>query len=363
MGQPFFQIKSLCKYHQVHVFSSNYTLYGDLSARVMQIIEEEWPDVEIYSIDEAFLNLASLPTKDIEDFCHRLRNKIWRCVGIPTSIGIGSTKTLAKAANYIAKKSKNISVFQLELDKPWLALLPIEDVWGIGSQWSKKLKNLGIHTAAELKVQSPQFIRQRFSLPLMQTTLELQGFACHDLQHIQKKHSIMASRSFGKSQNQLNILIQAISYHCARATKKLREQGGKVSIMSIFIRTNPFQKEQLQYFNRQQINLFSATDDLRIITKYAIYALKKIFKENLNYHKVGVCFEYIEYQHQHTLFTYEQGKKSADFMQTLEKIQQKFGRNSIYLAAEGTKKSWMMKSELKSNPYTSSWLHLPVVKI
>jgi DNA polymerase V len=362
MGQPFFQIKSLCKYHGVHVFSSNYTLYGDLSARVMQVIEEEWPEVEIYSIDEAFLNLNTLPQKEIAPFCKHLRQKIWQHVGIPTSIGLGASKTLAKAANYIAKKSKKISVFQLELDKPWLELIPIEDIWGIGHQWSKKLKSLGIHTAADLKQQSPHLIRQRFSLPLMQTTLELQGFACHELQAPQKRHSIMASRSFGQSQNQIEYLMQAISHHCARATQKLREQKGKVSIMSIFIRTNPFQKERAQYANRQHIQLLEATDDLRIITTCAKDALKKIFKPNFDYQKVGVCFEQIEYHEQTQLFTNNSYKKSQQFMDILNEIQQKYGRKSIYLAAEGTTHPWTMKSEKRSPAYTTSWIDLPIVK-
>ncbi len=364
MGQAYFTIKKWCQAHHVQVFSSNYALYGDLSARVMQVIEAEWPEIEIYSIDEAFLNLKSLPLSEHETFCQHLRQKIWREVGIPTSIGIGASKTLAKAANYIAKKSKQISVFKLEVHKPWLELIAVEDIWGIGRQWSKKLKALGIETAADLKQQSPHQMRQRFGLPMMQTILELQGFACHELNPPQAKKSIVASKSFGSCQTDSDVLAQAISHHCARATEKLREQGGKVDIISVFIRTNPFQEKRPQYQNRCQIKLPQPTDDIRMITTYAKYALKKIFKPHFHYHKVGVFFEHICYHSQSSLLKSKLPLKSAAFMETLEAIQHKYGKRSIYLAAEGINQMpWQMKSEQRSPSYTTMWQDLPIIKL
>lgn len=364
MGQPYFQIKKWCQTHHVHVFSSNYTLYGDLSARVMRVIEEQWPDIEIYSIDEAFLDLSSLPVEQHESFCHQLREKIWRHVGIPTSIGIGATKTLAKAANFIAKKSQRISVFYIDPEQPWLELIPIEEIWGVGRQWAKKLNTLGISTAAHLKQQSAQLIRQRFSLPLMQTTLELQGFACHSLNPPQARKSIIASKSFGQCQTEFNILAQAISHHCARATEKLRQQKGQVEIISVFIRTNPFQDKRPQYYQRCQIQLPMPTDDIRVITSYAKYGLQQIFKEGFYYHKAGVCFEHICYNHQASLFETPKINKSTEFMQVMEAIQHKYGKRTIYLASEGCQQmSWQMKSEQRSPRYTTSWQELPSVKI
>lgn len=363
MGQPYFQIKKWCERQHVHVFSSNYTLYGDLSARVMRVIEEEWPNVEVYSIDEAFLDLSDLPQDQHESFCMALREKIWKHVGIPTSIGIGATKTLAKAANYIAKKSRRISVFYIDLEQPWLELLPVEEVWGIGRQWAKKLNALGIATAADLKQQSPALIRQRFSLPLMQTTLELQGFACHSINPPQPRKSIMASKSFGQCQTEFNILAQAISHHCARATEKLRQQKGRVEYLSVFIRTNPFQ-ERPQYYQRCQIQLPMPTDDVRIITAYAKHGLKKIFKQGFYYHKAGICFEQICYNQQASLLMPDMNNRSDEFMQVLEAIQHKYGKRAIYLAAEaGQQLTWRMKSEQRSPHYTTSWQDLPAVKI
>lgn len=363
MGQAFFQIKTLCQQHQVQVFSSNYTLYGDLSARVMRTIEEEWPHIEIYSIDEAFLNLTTLPQDQHQSFCERLRYKIWRDIGIPTSIGIGATKTLAKAANYVAKKSRNMQVFAIDNQPIWLESIPIEEIWGVGRQWAQQLKTLGIITAADLKRQSSHYIRQHFSLPLMQTTLELQGFACHELQSPEPKRSIIASRSFGRCQTEFNALAQALSHHCARATEKMRQQHSKVCFMSVFVRTNPFQKHRPQYYNRCALPLPEPSDDLRFITHYAKQGLKRIFKAGFAYHKVGVCFEQITLHHQASLFSANYSSKSQAFMQVLEDIHAKFGRTSIYLAAEGTQKAWRMKSEQCSPAYTSSWKNLPIIKI
>ena len=363
MGQPFFQIKSFCAQKKVHVFSSNYTLYGDLSARVMQIIESNWPKTEIYSIDEAFLDLSSLSLATQVSFCQNLRARILQEVGIPTSIGIAPTKTLAKAANYLAKKSLKISVLKITPEPHWLSAIPIEEIWGIGRQWSKKLKARHIHTAEDLRQQSPHHIRQQFSLPLMQTTLELQGIICHEQQPTQAKKSITASRSFGKSQTRLEILSQAISTHCARATEKLREQKGLIDQLSVFIRTNPFQENKPQYANHCQIQLPAATDDIRVITSYAKYALQHIFKPNYAYQKVGIGFHHIIYSRQHSFLKEELPENSEAFMDVLTRIQQKYGKKAIHLAAEGLEKPWQMKSEQRSPHYTTSWEDLPIVRI
>lgn len=364
MGQPYFQIKAFCKQEQIQVFSSNYTLYGDLSARVMQIIEQEWPDIEVYSIDEAFLDLSSMPPQRQQGFVQQLRQRILREVGIPTSIGIGPSKTLAKAANYLAKKSQNISVLQIDTSAYWLTQIPIAEIWGIGRQWAKKLQDRQIFNAADLARQSASLIRQHFSLPLMQTTLELQGVHCHELQKQSPRRSIVASKSFGKTQTELMILEQALSHHCRRATEKLRLCKGKLLSLSVFIRTNPFQNQKPQYMNHCRIHLPLPTDDLRAITSYAKYCLKHIFKPGFHYHKMGVVFEEIVYHTQHSFLALDTNQESEAFMQVLGAIQKKFGKHSIQLAAEGcTNKPWQMKSEQRSPAYTTNWEDIAVVKI
>jgi DNA polymerase V len=364
MGQPFFQIQQTCEKNHVHVFSSNYTLYGDLSARVMQTIEATWPHIEIYSIDEAFLDFSTLSNEQHIPFAQRLRQLIGQHIGIPVSIGVGPTKTLAKAANRLAKKQKNSPVFTLMPEDPCLALIAVEDIWGIGRQWSKKLNAMYIRTAAELAKQSPQWIRQQFGLPLMQTTLELQGFQCHDLNPPQSRKSIIASKSFGKCQTELSVLAQAISHHCRRATEKLRQQQGKVLRMSVFIRTNPFQTQRPQYANHCQIQFPSGTDDIRVITQYARHALQHIFKKGYHYHKVGVGLDDIVYHEQVPLLETHFPENAEGLMQVMEAIQHKFGRHCIHLAAEGTQThTWQMKSEQRSPKYTTEWRDLPIVKI
>lgn len=364
MGQPYFQIKAFCAQEQVQVFSSNYTLYGDLSSRVMQTIEDEWPDVEVYSIDEAFLDLSSMPLQDQQYFAHQVRQRILKEVGIPTSIGIGPSKTLAKAANYLAKKSQSISVLQIDASAYWLTQIPIAEIWGIGRQWAKKLEARQIFNAADLAAQSAPLIRQHFSLPLMQTTLELQGIACHELQKPKQRHSIIASKSFGKTQTELIILEQALSHHCRRATEKLRLSQGKLLSLSVFIRTNPFQSQKPQYVNHCHIHFPLPTDDLRQITSYAKYVLKHIFKPGFHYHKLGVVFEEIVYHTQHSFLEMATNRESEAFMQVLGAIQKKFGRHSIQLAAEGCNtKPWQMKSEQRSPAYTTNWQDIAIVKI
>lgn len=361
MGQPYFQIQPWCEKNKVHVFSSNYTLYGDLSVRVMQTIESEWPDIEIYSIDEAFLDLKSLPVDAHESFCLRLREKIFKNVGIPTSIGIGPSKTLAKAANYLAKKSRQKTVFKIIQEKHWLEQIPVEEIWGIGHRWAKKLRDLHINTALDLSIQSPHWIRQQFSLPLMQTTLELQGTNCLSLNPQVTKKSIVASKSFGRCQTEQAVLAEAISHHCARATEKLRQQKGFVDIVDVFIRTNPFHEHRPQYCNHCQIQLPYPTDDIRIITNAAKRGLKRIFREHYHYQKAGIAFPRISYQRQQSLFENNYPENTIAFMSVFDAIKKKYGRHSIRLAAEGKNMLWQMKSLQRSPCYSTSWDELPTV--
>ena len=182
MGQPYFQIKALSKKHQIQVFSSNYTLYGDLSNRVMSIIEAAWPEVEIYSIDEAFLDLSTMPAFDHHAFCSQLQKTILKSTGIPTSIGIGSTKTLAKIANHICKMELKVPVFNVTSQSHWLAKIDVGDVWGIGHRWQKKLKEKGIHSAWHLAALNAQVIKTHYNVVLMRTVMELQGISCIGLE-------------------------------------------------------------------------------------------------------------------------------------------------------------------------------------
>lgn len=367
MGEPYFQIKALVKQHQVVTFSSNYTLYGDLSQRVMTVIEESWPEVEIYSIDEAFLELSSLPKHRIDSFCCELQKKILRFTGIPTSIGIGPTKTLAKLANFIAKKKLKAPVFNISEQRHWLTQVPVGDVWGIGRQWAKKLNTQGIQSAADFAALNPHQIKKQYNVVMMRTLMELQGISCGGLEEPETKQSIMSSKSFGQMQSQFSALSQALSSHCARACEKARRQELVASRVYVFVRSNPFRQDLKQYINSMEYRLVNPSSDTRTITKVAKLCLKKLFKAGIHYKKVGVMLEELIpcNPNQQDLFnplSDELREHSEQLMTVLDRINQRFGSQTIRLAAEGYSRVWKMRSELLSPCYTTRWSELPRVK-
>jgi DNA polymerase V len=366
MGEPVFKVRALCKQHQVHLFSSNYTLYRDLSDRVMSIIQDSWPEVEIYSIDEAFLNLEKLSSKDRFAFCLELQKKILQYTGIPTSIGIGPTKTLAKMANAVAKKKLQIPVFDITQERAWLGQFEVGDVWGVGRQWQKKLNNLGIHTAQNLADLDLQLARRQFNVFLQRTVMELQGQICSNLAHTESNQSIVSSCSFGNLQNDYANLEQAIGHHCAKAWRKLRKQKLMVRYLSVFIRSNPFRADLKQYSNSVGFALINPTDDIRHLNHCAKLCLEKLFKSGVYYKKCGVLFsDLIDKEHyQMDLFNQPSQKQldhSENIMSLIESINSKYGAGTLRLAAEGFEKSWHMKQEIKSCCYTTRWSELAVV--
>lgn len=291
MGEPYFKIKMLCRRHKIYIFSSNYVLYGDLSHRVMSVIEQSWPSMEQYSIDEAFLDLRQMP-HDLHDiFCENLQKLILQITGIPTSIGIGPTKTLAKLANHICKKELKIAVFNVSQKREWLSRIVIGDVWGIGRQWHKKLVQQNINTAADLAAIRPHELKRRFHLPLVHTGMELQGIVAHRLNETEPRQSMVSSRSFGEMQTELAPLIQAISKHARTVYEKLRQQNSCVKQISVFIVTNRFREDLPQYQNQMMHVFMIPTDDLCSITNAAINCLKKIYKSGMHYKKAGVCVD------------------------------------------------------------------------
>lgn len=367
MGEPFFQIKSLVKKHKIEAFSSNYTLYGDLSQRVMRVIEESWAEVEIYSIDEAFLDLTTLPESMHTEFCSALQRKILRFTGIPTSIGIGPSKTLAKAANFIAKKKLKTPVFNITHEQQWLAQIEVGDVWGVGRQWARKLIKQGIHTAADLSALNPHQIRQNYNVVMMRLVMELKGISCIGLEEVNAKQSIMSSKSFGQMHTQFDVLAQAISSHVARACEKARSQNLVAGRVSVFVRSNPYREDLKQYMNSMEYKLINPTNDTRIITQVAKRCLKKLFKEGIFYKKVGVMLEELrpnQFQ-QNDIFnpvSNEERTQSVKLMSVVDQINARFGSYSVRLAAEGYSNVWAMRSEMRSPCYTTRWSELPVVR-
>ncbi|MCE0723196.1 MULTISPECIES: Y-family DNA polymerase [Legionella] len=369
MGEPYFKIKNLCAQHGVEAFSSNYTLYGNISHRVMCTIEESWPHVEIYSIDEAFLDLRSLPVAHHNTFCQDLQKKILKHIGIPTSIGIGPTKTLAKVANHLCKKVFKIPVFNITSNREQLLKqISIGDVWGVGRQWENKLIARGIHTAYDLATTNTHLLKKSFNVVLMRTAMELQGIACGGLEGIEPKQSIMSSKSFGQMQTQLGSIAESVSSHCARAVEKMRQQHLVAQRMFVFVHTNRFREDLAQHVQSIEFRFINPTDDLRLITKIAKRCLQRIFKPGYYYKKAGVCLEDLipTNPRQRDLFHQpndEQLRHTEQLMSIFDQINQKYGRSTIHLAAEGYSKPWDARAELKSPAYTTRWSDVPQVRM
>lgn len=369
MGEPYFKIKARCKHHQIHVFSSNYAFYGDMSYRVMSIIEHfaEAEKVEIYSIDEAFIDLSHFPQTLHNPFCYELQQRLLKETGIPTSIGIGPTKTLSKLANHISKKILKVPVFNIDKQPQWLDTIEIGDVWGIGHQWQVQLMQKGIYTAADLANTPAKQVRDLFNLTLMRTAMELQGTPCINLDTCEKKKSIVSSKSFGSLQTEYAALAEAISSHCAKAYEKMRKQQQLTQYISVFVQSNRFRKDLPQYRNAIDFKLVYATDDLRYLTRVAKFCLKKIYKSGVHYQKTGILLNQLIDHNARQLDFFNQPTpdalaKTERLMTVLDQVNHQFGPHHLYLAAEGRLQPWAMKQQMKSPNYTTRWCDLPRVK-
>ncbi|MDG2348763.1 MAG: Y-family DNA polymerase [Gammaproteobacteria bacterium] len=366
MAIPYFKVKQCCYQHQVHVFSSNYTLYGDLSARVMTLLEMGCPNIEVYSIDEAFLQVDDQSFDGLIPWAEKQQQIIKQHVGIPVSIGIGKTKTLAKVANHIAKTILRQPVCLLDQPEQWLSRIPVDEVWGIGKRWGRKLQALGIINAQQLANTPYDYLRKHFNVVLARTALELQGQSCLALEAMSEpKKNIVASKSFGQKQIDFTPIAQALSTHCARACEKLRTQSGVANYLHVSLKTNRF-SDQLQYHPHMGIKLPIATDDSRMVIAYAKKILGCLYKPGFKYHKVGVMLGDIHPRvfKQNSLLSSSQpmSQDSEPLMAMLDQINRRYGRHQIYLAAMGMQKqTWKMQSNRKSPAYTTCWQSLAKV--
>ena len=364
MGQPFFQIEKLCQQKKVFVFSSNFALYGDISHRVMKTLETYCPDMEIYSIDEAFLRLDKIVFSEACDYAQKLRKIVLQHVGIPVSIGIAPTKTLAKVASLLAKKNHAISkdnVCDLRdstIRNGVLAEFLVGDIWGVGRKSAEQLQYLNITTAAQLCQQNSQFLRKRFSIVMTRIVLELQGTSCLTLEEINQKKNITCSRSFGKKITELQPLLEAISSYAARACEKARAENTKAQSICVYIRTSPHSKTPFYSASDAQQLLHASNDACHIIA-VAQTLLKKIYKPGFQYQKAGIilCDLRSDELFQQDLFEKNSDDNKA-IMTVVDHINHRYGNQSVFLAAEGIAQAWKIKSVLKSSGYTTAWEEL-----
>ncbi|MBU1248785.1 MAG: Y-family DNA polymerase [Proteobacteria bacterium] len=368
MGEPAFKREGFFRRHSVRVFSSNYALYGDMSQRVMSILGESAPRSEIYSIDEAFLDLAGLPDST-ETHCQTLRQKVFRWTGIPISIGVGPTKTLAKIANRIAKKyAKFDGVFDLTNHPRMndiLAWLPVADVWGIGRRSVNKLGRHGVKTALDFARLPDDWLKKKMTVTGLMTAMELRGIPCFELELAPpSSKSLLCSRSFGRPVSSRTEMLESVAAYVSRAAEKLRGQGSVASWVKVFILTNPH-KMELQYANARAMTLSVGTDHTPTLIKAAHSLLNDIYKPGYNYKKAGVMLAGIEPKatRQLSLLNLPPNTDDRDttLMTCLDRINDRFGRSTLQYAATGLGRPWSMRQLRKSPRYTTAWHELPRV--
>ena len=368
-GTPYFKCKDEIEKHNIAVFSSNYELYGDMSRRVMEILVQFAVDMEIYSIDEAFLELEGLRRFNLDEYAKKIRQYVLRGTGIPVTIGVGSTKTLAKIASKYAKKSKhNDGVFNIvnhpDIDQ-LLEAVPVEDIWGIGRQYDKFLRKFNINNARQLKYARDKWVKKHMTVVGLRTVWELRGRSCLSLEQVPPaKKEICTSRSFGRPVETLHEMREAIADYASRAAEKLRKQNTAASILQVFLTTNRL-KDDPQYFNCIQIALPTPTNDTLEIVKFACKGIEKIWRPNYRYKKAGVFLTDIVSTDniQTSMFdTSPNRDKSKKLMEILDQLNSKYGAKTVQVASAGTKKEWAMRRNLKSNNYTTNWDELPRVK-
>ena len=366
MGEPYFKVKDLVKRNKVAVYSSNYALYGDISRRVMKVLKTFSPKVEIYSIDEAFIDLSFIDEKGAEDYGREIRSRVLKWTGIPTSVGIASTKTLSKVANHIAKKEKaGVIYLNTNIDER-LKKFPIEDVWGVGKQLSKFYHKNNISNAYDLKNVSNTWVKKGTNVLGAKTAMELRGIPCIDLQIDQEKRkNCCVSRSFGRKVKDLNELEESVITHCLNAAEKIRADDQIAKTITVFIRTSPFDKNRRYYSNSKTIDLAIPTSNSIELIKNAVKALTDIYKYGYAYQKAGIILSGLKdaNQNDQNLLTPLLENKSKKLMKAIDYTNTKYGRYAISIAQAGLSKGWKMRREHSSKIDTASFDSLPKIVV
>ena len=371
MGTPWFKMKDLARQHGILAFSSNYTLYGDMSNRVVSILRDFSPDMEVYSIDESFLHIERVAHLygGVVAMGQQIRGRIKQWTGLPVCVGVGPTKTLSKLANHIAKKN---AVFEGVCDlyslsrterQRWMAQIEVGEVWGVGRRINQRLGAMGIQTVLELRNASPKEIRAQFGVVLERTCEELRGISCLDLEDVAPaKKQIMSSRSFGAPVERIEELQEAVASYVERAAEKLRRQGSESGAVYVFLETNRFKEQEPQYNAGKTIPLAVPSDDTRLLIQAAMRGLKTIFRPGYRYKKAGIMLTLLsgKGERQETLFDNPvENARSSRLMAAMDAANREFGRDTLHSAATGVTKRWAMRSENRSPHFTTRWEDLP----
>ena len=376
MGIPWFKLRDEAKRYGIVAFSSNYSLYADLSNRVVEVLSDFSPDIEVYSIDESFLSLDGFDARGggLAIYGAEIRQRVADWLGLAVCVGIGTSKTQAKLANHCAKKNlaggNGVCDFTV-MSKAELTTLfsriEVGEVWGIGRKISARLEEMGINTVQRLRDADAETIRSQFSVVVERTVRELRGISCIDLQEaVPDKQQIMSSRSFGSLVYDLPDLEEAVASYIAKAAEKLRAQDSLAGALQVYIRTNVFKPEAPQYQRAVTVPLPEASSDTRVLTTWALRVLRRIYRPGYGYHKAGVTLMDMvpRANQQFSLFDSGGGAgdaRAAKLMATLDGINERYGRGALRLAAEGMDKTWRMRRGNLSPGYTTDWDGLPKV--
>lgn len=361
MGEPLFKIKDLIKRENVKVFSSNFALYGDISSRVMNTLAMAVPSTEVYSIDEAFLNLEGIEAEEVKKLVKELAFRVKKNTGIPVSIGVSNSKTLAKIATKLCKiypKLNNSCVMyrQKEIDKV-LKKFPIEDVWGIGRRYSQMLNRNGVTTASDFVSLSPVWVKSKMKITGLKTWKELNSEPCFSIEeNVPDKQQICTSRSFAKDLYNHEEVIMAVAEFTTICARKLRAQNGVVSRILLFAYTNPFKEGFYRDYQSAVIPLENPTDNTLNLVSIACGGISKILKKGYGYKKAGVIFTEISRKQERTASLFYEGDltKEANLMKSLDDVNLKYGRDTLVTASQGVDKIKSNRNNL-SPRYTTSW--------
>jgi DNA polymerase V len=365
MGQPWFQLQDLARKHGIIAYSSNYALYADMSNRVMSILSMFSPEQEIYSIDECFLDLTGFKRHSHTGYGQKIRKRIKQWTGLPVCVGIGSTKTLAKLANHIAKKNLefngvcDLNSLSPQQQEDWFSKIEVGEIWGVGRRLAPKLHEIGIKTVWDLQTASPSQLRARFSVVMEKIIREINGTACIELEEINPpKKQIVSSRSFGIPVSDLASLEESVTLYISRAAEKLRRQQSYAGSVHVSIRTSPFNEKEPYYANGMTIALPRQTDDTILLTKVALWGLRKIYRSGYRYQKTGVMLSELvsrQYRQIDLFESIDTDTRSSQLMLVMDQINAHMGRGTLKLASEGFRQPWKMKQGNKSPNYTTSW--------
>ena len=366
MGQPWFECEELAERHGVLALSSNYPLYADMSNRVMTTLADFSPKVEVYSIDECFIDMTGMPR--LRETSYEMRQRVGMWTGIPVCVGIGPTKTLAKLANFVAKRHPrsrgvfNYNSLSASQKDELLARIPVEEVWGVGPKSTMRLERHGIRTAQDLRQAQASSMRAGFGVVMERTVRELQELACLELQDIaQPKKQIISSRSFGQAVTDLQDLKEAIASFVANACMKLRAQGGHASMLQVFLQTNRFRKNLPQYMPVLAIPLSPPTSDTLAINRVAAGLCQQMWRPGYQYKKAGVVLSEIASASNVQQDWMTSTIKTKPLMQAIDSLNERFGNDCVTLIDRIRPRSWSMNQKCKSPNYTTNWHDIAAV--